>query len=89
MKNSPNLTPQFRSALKGELRYWMEEGLLTQESAARLSSVYKLDELSKESSRTLAAVIFTIGGLLVGGGVISFVAANWETIPTTAKVVML
>ena len=37
----------------------------------------------------LSAVIFTIGGLLLGGGVISFVAANWEEISTPVKLTIL
>jgi uncharacterized membrane protein len=89
MAIAPNLTPKFRSTLKGELPVWIEQGFLTEEAAGRLSTIYKLDELGKESSQTLAAVIFTIGGLLVGGGVISFVAANWEILPTTIKIFFL
>src|SRR6185436_2734494 len=85
----PNLTPKFRHALKGELQDWLEQGLLTAEAAQRLRALYRLDELGQESSRRLAAVIFTIGGLLVGGGVISFVAANWESLPTGFKVALL
>src|SRR6185436_10844351 len=71
--NMPNLTPKFRHALKGELQGWLEQGLLTAEAGQRLRALYRLDELGQESSRRLAAVIFHIGGLLVGGGVISFV----------------
>ncbi len=85
----PNLTPKFRHALKGELQDWLEQGLLTAEAAQGLRTLYRLDELGQESSRRLAAVIFTIGGLLVGGGIISFVAANWETLPTGFKVALL
>lgn len=85
----PNLTPKFRHALKGELQDWLEQGLLTAEAAQRLRALYRLDELGHESSRKLAAVIFTIGGLLVGGGVISFVAANWEVIPASLKIALL
>lgn len=85
----PNLSPKFRHGLKGELGSWVEQGLLSAEAAARLTSIYRLDELGKESSRTLVAVIFTIGGLLVGGGVLSLVAANWELLPATLKVILL
>jgi uncharacterized membrane protein len=89
MTTNPNLSPKFRHTLKGELRSWVEQGLMSDEASAQLTSIYKLDELGKESSRTLVAVIFTIGGLLLGGGVLSLVAANWEIIPTPLKVILL
>jgi uncharacterized membrane protein len=84
-----NQTSSFRGALKRELPSWLQEGIVTEDAAQRLSARYELDKLSKESSHLLVAVIFTLGGLLLGGGLISFVAANWEEIPTTAKVALL
>jgi uncharacterized membrane protein len=86
---NPNKSSSFRAALKQELPAWLQEGLVTEEVAQRLATRYDLDTLSKESSSLLAAVIFTLGGLLLGGGLISFVAANWEEIPTLAKVALL
>lgn len=86
---TPNQSSSFRAALKRELPAWLQEGLVTEAAAQRLVTRYDLDQLSKESSSLLAAVIFTLGGLLLGGGLISFVAANWEEIPTLAKVVLL
>lgn len=85
----PNKSSTFRAALKQELPAWLQEGIVTEEAAQRLAARYALDNLQKESSGLLAAVIFTLGGLLLGGGVLSFVAANWEEIPTVAKVVLL
>ncbi len=89
MHDDSNQTVAFRTALKRELPAWVRQGLLTEENAQRLAALYQLDRLSGESSRLLAAVMFTIGGLLLGGGAISFVAANWEAIPVAAKVVLL
>jgi uncharacterized membrane protein len=85
----PNLSSTFRAALKTELPQWVQQGLVTDESAQRLAAMYELEGLRKESSSLLAAVIFTLGGLLLGGGLISFVAANWEEIPTLVKVTLL
>ena len=79
----------FRSKLKQEIPLWQQEGIISEEASAQLTQRYQLDDIQKESSRLLAAVLFTLGGLLLGGGVITFVAANWEEIPTFAKVVML
>ena len=84
-----NKSTAFRATLKQELPAWLQEGLVSEDAAQRLSARYELDRLSQESSGLLAAVIFTIGGLLLGGGALSFVAANWEEIPTFAKVALL
>ena len=86
---TPNKSSSFRAALKQELPAWVQEGIVTEDGAQRIAARYNLDNLSKESSSLLAAVIFTLGGLLLGGGLISFVAANWEEVPTFAKVALL
>lgn len=89
MPSNHNLSTKFRAALRNELPIWIQKGLITEETAKQLSSTYELDNLREESTRLLSAVIFTIGGLLLGGGLISFVAANWEVIPTPVKLALL
>jgi uncharacterized membrane protein len=89
MNHDLNQTDRFRASLRHEIPLWVEQGIVTEENAQRLSALYRLDQLRQESSRLLAAVLFTLGGLLLGGGFISFVAANWERIPVPAKVVLL
>lgn len=89
MKHAPNLSSKFRILLKAELHSWVEQGLVTEENAARLGSIYQLDELGRESSRLLAAVLFTLGSLLVGGSAISFVAAHWSRIAPWPRVGLL
>ncbi|MFN0122064.1 MAG: DUF2157 domain-containing protein [Blastocatellia bacterium] len=86
---SPELSADFRVRLKQEMALWVGEGIINEQTAGILNARYQLDDIKKESSRLLAAVIFTVGGLLLGGGLISFVAANWEQIPTAVKVTLL
>ena len=89
MTPNQNMSTKFRAALRNELAIWIQKGIVTEETAKKLSSAYELDSLRHESTRLLSAVIFTIGGLLLGGGLISFVAANWEAIPTPLKLALL
>ena len=84
-----NRSVKFRAALKREIPAWTEQGILAEDNAARLRSLYELDDLGKESSRLLAAALFTLGSLMVGGGVISFVAAHWNEISRGPKVILL
>ena len=69
MIRNQNLSAKFRAALKEELPAWLQEGILSQQAAKQLAEKYQLDNLKAESSQLLSAVIFTIGSLLLGGGV--------------------
>jgi uncharacterized membrane protein len=89
MTPNQNMSTKFRAALRNELAIWIQKGIVTEETATQLSTAYELDNLKHESTRLLSAVIFTIGALLLGGGLISFVAANWEVIPTPIKLALL
>jgi uncharacterized membrane protein len=84
-----NMSTKFRASLRNELAIWITKGIVTEETAKQIASAYELDNLRHESTRLLSAVIFTIGSLLLGGGLISFVAANWEAIPTAMKLALL
>jgi uncharacterized membrane protein len=89
MTPNQNMSTKFRAALRNELAIWIQKGIVTEDTAKQLSNAYELDNLRHESTRLLSAVIFTIGSLLLGGGLISFVAANWEAIPTPIKLALL
>ncbi|MEP7272815.1 MAG: DUF2157 domain-containing protein [Acidobacteriota bacterium] len=89
MTENHNTTTKFRAALRKELPLWLANGLISEEAASRLRANYQLDNLKEESSRLLSSVIFAIGGLLLGGGLISFVAANWEEISDSVKLTLL
>jgi uncharacterized membrane protein len=80
---------KFRAILKKEIPLWVEEGIITQEEAQRLVTRYRLDELGREMPHLLATAVFMIGSLLIGGGIIAFVAAHWEGIPIPGKVALL
>jgi uncharacterized membrane protein len=79
----------FRKKLKSELEAWQAEGLVSAEQAQAIDKRYALSELGRESTGLLIATIYLVGSLLVAGGVISFVAAHWESIPVPAKVAMI
>jgi uncharacterized membrane protein len=89
MTPTENMSAKFRAALRNELPIWVQKGIVPEETAKQISNTYQLDNLKAESSNLLSAVIFTIGALLLGGGLISFVAANWEAIPTPLKLTLL
>ncbi|MCI0336424.1 MAG: DUF2157 domain-containing protein [Acidobacteria bacterium] len=89
MAPEPNRSVKFRAALKREIPVLIQRGILTEEGASKITSLYEFDDIGKESSRLLAAVLFTLASLLIGGGVISFVAAHWNEISRGPKVALL
>lgn len=79
----------FRVGLRRELASWVRDGVVDERTAASLSNRYALADLAQESGHQVATSIFTIGSLLIGGGLIAFVAAHWTNIPIPGKVTLL
>ncbi|MEO1132901.1 MAG: DUF2157 domain-containing protein [Cyanobacteria bacterium J06639_1] len=75
----------FRRQLDRSLNDWVNEGLIEVEQRDRLRSYYRLDELPAAATSKFAAVLLTIGGLLIGLGIVTFVAANWAAIPRSVR----
>ncbi len=76
----------FRARLRAELPRWRQEGLLDERAAALLAERYRLNE---SGWRTSVAAIYLLGVLLVGGGIVSFVAWNWEALPAGGKLALI
>ena len=76
----------FRARLRRELPQWRAEGIVSDTGADELERRYHLDE---EGVSAAAAAIYTLGALLIGGGVISFVAWNWDDLGRAAKLAIL
>ena len=82
-------SPRFRRELKLELDAWVRDGVVSEEQAQVLKDRYTLAEVDSEPNSLLLMVIYIFGALLIGLGVISFVAFNWALLPAFIKVVML
>jgi len=86
----PNKAPaSFRKRLKLLLPLWQEQGFVSPEQGTRLSEFYQLHQIKTENTQLLLSIIYTIGSVLIGVGVISFVAAHWNEIGRPVKVAML
>jgi uncharacterized membrane protein len=60
--------------LKKEIPVWVRQGMITQEQADRLTALYPAGNGGPR-------ILPLLGGILLGLGVLSFVAANWQDIP--------
>jgi uncharacterized membrane protein len=85
-------TDSRQSWLKGRINLWRESGLISDEQSESIINFEAAPEdpirLGVRFSR-LIVVLSTLGAILIGSGVISFVAANWQGIPAIAKLVFL
>lgn len=70
-------------SLKKDIQNLLEAGVISEETAAKISAYYK----GRESNATtrLLAIFGVIGGLLVGMGVVLIVAHNWDHLSRPMK----
>lgn len=73
--------PTFREHLVTYLPHWVGEGLISQAQADAIAKHHGLHELKAAEPRSFASYVLVAGGVLLGLGLISFVAANWAAIP--------
>ncbi len=89
MERKTGVSAGFRKVLRRELPRWRDEGVVSPEQAAALSERYALEDLDRESAGLAVHAIYIVGAVLVGGGVVSFVAAHWEAIPAAVKLLVI
>ena len=66
--------------LQRELNYWKEKRLIDAEQASTIEALYL------PAKGHFAQVLFSLGALLIGLGLLSFIAANWDEIPKLLRV---
>jgi uncharacterized membrane protein len=64
--------------LKKEAPVWVHKEIITQQQADKLLALYK-------GEKPAVGILPLLGSLLVGLGILSFVAANWQAIPHLAR----
>ncbi len=72
---------RFRRQLSQVLDQWVSDGLIAPAQKDRIRDYYKLDDLPRVAGDRFTFVVLLLGALLVGLGLITFIAANWIWIP--------
>jgi uncharacterized membrane protein len=80
---------KFRRTLRQEANRWRSEGLIDSDFHAKLADHYQFDSLDAEASGTFISAIIGLGGILIGLGILSFVALNWQYLDKPYRIVML
>ena len=89
MKKDFKIANRFREQLKQELQIWQADGIISPDQSAAITQRYKLDKTGRESRNILLFAIYIIGAVLIAAGVISFVAAHWDKIASSVKIILI
>ena len=79
------ITRQKFNFLKEELSFHKESGHLTEEQVNQMTDGYEVSS----NSLNFMKVILTIGALLVGLGILSFIASNWQVMGRALKLSLI
>ncbi|MBW4513631.1 MAG: DUF2157 domain-containing protein [Timaviella obliquedivisa GSE-PSE-MK23-08B] len=80
---------KFREQLRDEVERWRSQGIISAEQARQLAERYEFAQLDGMARDRFVTVVLGIGSVLLGLGVITFVAANWQAIPRELKLLLL
>ena len=69
--------------LNAEISDWVRLNLITSEQSEKILSLYEI------KSRNLRMIFFIAGGILLGLGAVSFVAAHWHELPKIFRVCVI
>ena len=83
------LPTKFRRQLRREADLWIEEGAIDRTFYQQLSHRYQFAALEVESRNGFIVLLMGLGGVLIGMGVLTFVAANWQQLAREWRVIML
>ena len=82
----------FVRRLRAEVQQWEADGIITAEQAEAIRGRYESDAPASSGSaigNRVVSVIAIMGAVLIGLGIIAFIAANWSEIPKLAKLAMM
>lgn len=76
------------SWLHKEIPQWKQEGIIDEATSNKLEERYQHQLSSQEKGNTFLVVFGTIASLLIGTGIISLFATNWDFFNQTQKVIV-
>ncbi|MEB3339955.1 DUF2157 domain-containing protein [Okeania sp.] len=83
------ITEKFRRQLRKETKLWQTEGLIDDILYQQLSERYQFDCLEKAASSRFITILISLGSMLLGLGIITFVSANWQEWSREVKTLLL
>ncbi|MBD2775340.1 DUF2157 domain-containing protein [Iningainema tapete] len=79
----------FRAKLRQEVEIWRDEGLIDNSQYQQLVERYQFNNLEHVARDRFVFILIGLGSILLGLGVITFVAANWQVWSREVKLTLL
>ncbi|YAF98426.1 MAG: DUF2157 domain-containing protein [Nodularia sp. CChRGM 3473] len=83
------LFDNFRRQLRKEAQLWQDEGLIDSGLYQQLAQKYQFNSLETTARDRFVFILIAVGAILLGLGVITFVAANWQAWSREVKLTLL
>lgn len=83
------VSDKFRQELRHEAELWQAEGLIDSNQYQQLSERYQFNTLDTAARDRFVTILIGLGSILIGLGIITFVAANWQDLSRGIKVTLL
>lgn len=83
------VSDNFRRQLRQEAETWWHDGLIDANLYEKLAERYQFKALEGEAQNRFVLILMGLGGILVGLGVITYVAANWQGWPKEFRTLLL
>lgn len=80
---------KFRHQLRHEAQLWQTEGIIDASQYEHLAQRYQFNTLDTTARNSFISILLGLGSNLIGLGIITFVAANWQELSRNSKVVLL
>ena len=90
--SGPGRGIEFRRRLNDEVQTWVRDGLITVEQAGSILDRYQGDEpdvTANPLSNRVVTVVAVMGAVLIGLGIIAFIAANWSEISPWGRLALM
>jgi uncharacterized membrane protein len=81
----------FPRRLEQEIKLWLKEGIILPEQKERILARYKVLKKADEKAGPgrLITTISILGSILIGVGIILFIASNWSAIPQWGRLAII
>jgi uncharacterized membrane protein len=80
---------KFRRQLRQEAEQWRTEGLIDASVYEQLSNRYQFSDIETAARNRFTLILLGLGSVLLGLGIITFVAANWQVWSREWKIILL
>ena len=80
---------KFRRQLRQEAEQWWQKGWINAALYQTLAEEYQFAALEGEARNRFTGILLGLGSILLGLGVITYVAANWQGWPREFRVILL